>query len=229
MIKDLYYIDRIDYSLAMSIVTKYHYLHRVAPCSMAFGLFEKESKRIVGCITYGVSSSSTLLKGICGEDEMHNVYELTRLWIKDGTPKNAESFLIGNTLKQLDKEIIVSFSEKERGHSGIVYQATNFYYCGLSAKFMDPVVEGLEGQHHATFAHGMSIQEIKDKWGDKVKFVERPRKHRYIFFNAKGRRKKELLAKLQYPILPYPKNGEAIDTVQMEVPDQLVPQQLSLF
>ena len=229
MIKDLYYIDRIDYALAMSIVTKYHYLHRVAPCSMAFGLFEKDTKRIVGCITYGVSSSSTLLKGICGEDEMHNVYELTRLWIKDGTPKNAESFLIGNTLRKLDKEIIVSFSEKERGHSGIVYQATNFYYCGLSAKFMDPVVEGLEGQHHATFAHGMSIEEIKAKWGDKVKFVERPRKHRYIFFNAKGRRKKELLAKLQYPILPYPKNGEAIDTVQMEVPDQLVPQQLSLF
>ena len=41
--------------------------------------------------------------------------------------------------------------------------------------------------------------------------------------------KKELLAKLQYPILPYPKNGEAIDTVQMDVPDQLVPQQLTLF
>ena len=229
MIKDLYYIDRIDYTLAMSIVKKYHYLHRVAPCSMAFGLFEKATKRIVGCITYGVSSSSTLLKGICGEDEMHNVYELTRLWIKDGTPKNAESFLIGNTLKKLDKEIIVSFSEKERGHSGIVYQATNFYYCGLSAKFMDPVVEGLEGQHHATFAHGMSIQEIKDKWGDKVKFVERPRKHRYIFFNATKRRKKELLAKLQYPILPYPKNGETVNTVNMDVPEQLVAQQLTLF
>lgn len=229
MIKENYYIQPIDYGVAMAIVKKYHYLHRVAPCSRAFGLFERATQRIVGCITYGVSSSSTLLKGICGEDEMYNVYELTRLWIKDGTPKNAESFLIGNTLRMLDKEIIVSFSEKERGHVGTVYQATNFYYCGLSARFVDPVVEGLEGQHHSTFAHGMSNQEIKDKWGDKVKFVERPRKHRYIFFNATKRRKKELLAKLQYPILPYPKNGEAIDTVKMEVPDQLVPQQLTLF
>jgi len=213
----------------MQIVKKYHYLHRVAPCSMAFGLFERATNLIVGCITYGVSSSSTLLKGICGEDEMHNVYELTRLWIKDGTPKNSESFLIGNTLKQLDKEIIVSFSEKERGHIGTVYQATNFYYCGLSAKFVDPVVEGYEGKHHSTFAHGMSIEQIKEKWGDKVKFVERPRKHRYVFFNAGGGRKKELLAKLKYPILPYPKGDKVVDTVNMEVPKILIPQQLNLF
>jgi hypothetical protein len=215
--------------MAMAIVKKYHYLHRVAPCSMAFGLFERKSHLIVGCITYGVSSSSTLLKGICGEDEMHNVYELTRLWIRDGTPKNSESFLIGNTLRQLDKEIIVSFSEKERGHVGTVYQATNFYYCGLSAKFKDPVVEGLENQHHSTFAHGMSNQEIVDKWGDKVKFVERPRKYRYIFFNADRRRKRELLKKLRYPILPYPKGNGVVNTVNQEVPEILVPQQLSLF
>lgn len=229
MIKDKYYIQRISYQDAMQIVVKYHYLHRTAPCSMAFGLFEKGSGLLVGCITYGVSSSSTLLKGICGEDEMHNVYELTRLWIKDGTPKNSESFLIGNTLKKLDKEIIVSFSEKERGHSGIVYQATNFLYCGLSAKFKDPVVEGLENQHHATFAHGMSNEQIREKFGDRVKWVDRPRKHRYVYFNARGGRKRELISKLRYPILPYPKNSGVVDTVKMEVPSTLIEQQLSLF
>lgn len=229
MIKDKYYIQRISYQDAMQIVVKYHYLHRPAPCSMAFGLFEKGSGLLVGCITYGVSSSSTLLKGICGEDEMHNVYELTRLWIKDGTPKNSESSLIGNTLKKLDKEIIVSFSEKERGHSGIVYQATNFLYCGLSAKFKDPVVEGLENQHHATFAHGMSNEQIREKFGDRVKWVDRPRKHRYVYFNARGGRKRELISKLRYPILPYPKNSGVVDTVKMEVPSTLIEQQLSLF
>jgi len=229
MIKEKYYIDSVDYSTAMAIIKKYHYLHRVAPCSKAFGLFEKGTKKVVGVITYGVSSSSTLLKGICGEDEMNNVYELTRLWIKDGTPKNAESFLIGNTLRLLDKEIIVSFSEKERGHVGTVYQASNFYYCGLSARFLDPVVEGLEGKHHSTFAHGMSNEEIKAKWGSRVRFVERPRKHRYVYFNASPRRRKELLMKLRYPILPYPKGDGAVDTVNMEVPSVLVPQQLTLF
>lgn len=229
MLKDLYYIKPIDYATAMDIVKKYHYLHRTAPCSHAFGLFEKATNNIVGCITYGVSSSSTLLKGICGEEEMHNVYELTRLWIKDNTPKNAESFLIGNTIKKLDREIIVSFSEKDLGHSGIIYQASNFYYCGLSAKFVDPIVEGLENQHHSTFAHGMSVRQIKEKWGDKVKFVERPQKHRYVYFNAGGSRKKELLSKLKYPILPYPKNNGSVNTTDVTVPDIIATTQLTLF
>jgi len=93
-----------------------------------------------------------------------------------------------------------------RHDNGTVYQATNFLYCGLSAKFKDPKVKGLEHQHHATYANRMTMQEVRDKYGDEnVYYVERPRKHRYIYFNAKGKRKKELLGKLKYEILPYPK------------------------
>ena len=39
-----------------------------------------------------------------------------------------------------------------------------------------------------------------------MKRSERPRKHRYVFFNTSGKRKKELLGKLRYPIHAYPKN-----------------------
>jgi len=193
-IKNSFYIKKIDYGLAMDIVIKNHYLHRKAPCSCAFGLFSKTSEEIEGVITYGVSCSSTLLKGICGDSEKNNVYELTRLWVSDKVPKNGESFLIGNTIKLLDKEIIVSFSEIQQGHVGIVYQATNFYYCGLSAKFRDPKVKGLEHQHHATYAHGMTMEEVKQKYGESnVYYIDRPRKHRYIYFNTKDqKRKKEL-------------------------------------
>ena len=81
-IKDLYFIKQIDYRTAMDVVIKNHYLHRTAPCSIAFGLFEYPdtmsdlfaSDRLIGVITYGVSCSSTLLKGICGEEEKSNVY-----------------------------------------------------------------------------------------------------------------------------------------------------------
>lgn len=189
-LKDKYKIKQIDYRTAMDLVIKNHYLHRQAPCSMAFGLFEK-NERVVGVIVYGVSCSSTLLKGICGESEKSNVYELTRLWIEDSTPKNTESYLIGNTIKLLDKEIIVSFAEIQQGHLGIVYQATNFLYCGLSAKFRDPKVKGLEHQHHATYANRMTMAQVREKYGsENVYYADRPRKHRYIYFNAKPKRKK---------------------------------------
>lgn len=161
---------------------------------------------IKGVITYGVSCSSTLLKGICGEEEMHNVYELNRLWVADDVPKNGESFLISHTLKMLDKEIIVSFADTSQNHIGYVYQATNFLYCGLSAKFRDPKVKGLEHMHHSTYAHGMTMKQVKEKYGEEnVYYVDRPRKHRYIYFNADKRRKKELKNKLRYKVQDYPK------------------------
>ena len=181
MIKDNYYIKEIPYNLAMETVIKNHYLHRKCPCSHAYGLFKNNTDELKGVITYGVSCSSTLLKGICGEEEMHNVYELNRLWVSDDVERNGESFLISHTLKLLDKEIIVSFADSSQNHIGYVYQATNFYYCGLSAKFTDPKVKGFEGKHHATYAHGMTMKQIKEKYGEEnVYYVERPRKYRYI-------------------------------------------------
>jgi len=200
-----YSIERITYQMAMEVVVANHYLHRKAPVSMAFGMFD-QSGQIVGVVTYGVPASSTLLKGVCGEDEASNVYELNRLWVDDSVPKNGESYLIGNTLGLLDKEIVVSYADTSQGHVGVVYQASNWLYTGLSAKFKDPKVRGLENQHHATYAHGLTNKQVVEKFGDRAYFVERPRKHRYIFLNGSKARRKELLKKLRYPVKSYPKN-----------------------
>ena len=205
-LKETYLIDQIPYRLAMDIVIEKHYLHRQAPCSKAFGLFD--GFECVGVIVYGVSPSSTLLRGVCGDEEKSNVYELTRLWVDDSVPKNGESYLIGNTIKLLDKEIIISFADSAQNHLGIVYQATNFLYTGLSSKFKDPKVRGLEHQHHATYANGLTNKQVIEKFGEEnVYFVDRPRKHRYIYFNASKTKKKELMKKLNYKVLPYPKEA----------------------
>ena len=208
-LSDDYYIERITYKMAMEIVITFHYLHRKAPCSVAFGLFDRTTHLCVGVVTYGVSASSTLLKGICGVEQAQNVYELTRLWVDDSVPKNGESFLIGNTIKQLDKEIIVSYADSSQEHLGIVYQATNFIYTGLSSKFKDPKIKGLEHQHHATYANGLTNKEVIEKFGDLVYWVDRPRKHRYVYFNATKKKKKELFSLLKYKVLPYPKLVES--------------------
>lgn len=205
-----YEIHKITYQEAMEVVVAKHYLHREAPMSAAYGLFKGGFfGELLGVVVYGVSPSSTLLRGVCGDSEKNNVYELTRLWIDDSVPKNGESYLIGNTLKLLDREIIISFADSSQNHIGVVYQATNFYYTGLSSKFKDPKVKGLEHQHHATYANGMTNAEVIKKFGaENVYFVDRPRKHRYIYFNASKTRKKELLKKLNYKILPYPKSDQ---------------------
>lgn len=192
-IKDRYHIAPISYAVAMEIVIKNHYLHRAPPCSQAYGLFETGIQdpgsldlfgidRIVGVITYGTPSSAPLRRGICGEDERFNVAELTRLWIEDSTPKNAESYLIGNTLRLVDKEIIVSYAEIQQGHTGIVYQATNWLYTGLSAKRTDWYIKGgLIVVHGQTLADRYTAGDMRKIYGEDFTLIDRPRKHRYIF------------------------------------------------
>lgn len=214
-LSDRYKIYRIDYDTAMRVVVDNHYLHRKCPCTFAYGLFEESNiktdlfstNRLAGVIIYGTPSSAPLRSGVCGPEESKNVIELTRLWIEDGTPKNTESFLIGNTIKLVDKEIIISYAEIDQGHIGIVYQATNWHYTGLSAKRSNWVVEGLD-KHCQTIADKYTSKELKEKYGDKFKTVPRPRKHRYVYFNAGRKRKKELLTKLRYNLKPYPKGNE---------------------
>jgi len=205
-LKETYAIQPISYKEAMDIVVEKHYLHRKCPVSRAYGLVDIATDEVVGVVTYGVSPSSTLLKGICGPEEAHNVYELNRLWVDDMVAKNGESYLVANSMKLLDREIIVSFADTSQGHVGYIYQAANFIYTGLSAKFKDPKVVGKENMHHATYANGLTNAQVVEKFGaENVTFVERPRKHRYIYFNCDKRRKKELLKKLRYKTMPYPK------------------------
>ncbi len=197
-----YKIKQISYREAMDIVVKNHYLHRKCPCSIAFGLFLNDE--IKGVICYGTPSSSTLRSGIAGKDNSFNVIELTRLWVCDSVPKNGESFLIGNTLKMCGKEIVVSYAEIKQGHRGVVYQATNWLYTGLSAKRTNWTIQGID-KHCQTIADKHSAKEIREIYGDRFSLVDRPRKHRYVFLNANKYRKKELLKQIKYPIMSYPK------------------------
>lgn len=202
--KDDYYIDRIAPSLAQDICIRKHYLHRKSPCSHSFGLFNRATESIVGVVIYGTPAASGLRKGICGPDHAFNVLELTRLWVEDGVPKNAASMLVGGTLKLLDKEIVVSFADTSVGHVGYVYQATNWIYTGLSAKRTNWHIDGVDVHNH-TLTDKYSSAELRSMYGDRFKLVERPRKHRYIYFACNKRRRKQLMKELRYPVMPYPK------------------------
>ena len=50
------------------------------------------------------------------------------------------------------------------------------------------------------------IEKQIEKYGEEnVYYIDRPRKHRYVYFNAKKKRRKNLIKQLSYPIIDYPK------------------------
>jgi hypothetical protein len=205
-IPDRFAIEPIDYATAMSVVRSRHYLRREAPCSFAWGLFDRGDGGLVGVVVYGTPFNRNLRTGICGEEEKDNVIELTRLWTHDDLPRNSESYLIGNTVRLVDKEIVVSYADSAQGHVGYVYQATNWLYTGLSAERTRWVVDGVD-QHTQTLSDKYTAAQMRDMYGDAFRLEPVTRKHRYVFLNANRRRRKVLRRKLVYPILPYPKEA----------------------
>jgi hypothetical protein len=207
MALEAYRIRQVDYATAMRVVVANHYLHRKAPCSVAFGLFIGDDLK--GVVCYGTPSSAPLRSGIAGPEYSHNVVELTRLWVCDSVPRNGESYLIGRTVGKAGKEIVVSFAEIDQGHVGIVYQATNWIYTGLSAKRTNWTIEGVD-KHCQTIADKYTAEQIREKYGDKFILIPLPRKHRYIFINAKGKRRQHILDCLRYKPEPYPKKQQEV-------------------
>lgn len=185
-----------------------HYAKRIPSISFAYGLFDENE--LIGVVTYGTPPSSTLRRGIAGNDNINIILELNRLCLKYNR-KNEASYLVGNSIKLLPKgRIIVSFADTSQNHLGIVYQACNFIYTGLSAKRSDYKISGLEHLHSQTILDQFRGVEnrgkaIREFYGDRFYMVDRPRKHRYIYITGSKTTKKRLLKQLKYKIESYPK------------------------
>ena len=185
-----------------------HYAHRWPSISYSFGLYDESN--IIGVVTYGTPPSAPLKKGIAGDKNKGDVLELNRLCLLNNK-KNEASFLVSKSLKMLPKnKIIVSFADSSQGHKGIVYQASNFTYHGLSAKRTDWKVKGKEHLHGQTIAdefRGIKnrAQAMRDKYGNDFYLEPRPRKHRYIYVIGSKTYKKRIYKEIKYKQEDYPK------------------------
>ena len=205
-----YTIKKITYEETKPYLLEIHYAKRMPSISYSFGLYR--DGEMCGVITYGSPPSSTLRRGLAGDKNIKNILELNRLCLKDNL-KNEASILVGKSLKLLPPSIVISFADTEQGHLGIVYQATNFFYCGLSAKRTDWKIKGQEHLHGQTIAdryRGIPnrAEAIRAEYGDDFYLKPRPRKHRYVYFVGNKKVIKQFKEDLKYKIQPYPKKVE---------------------
>jgi len=204
-----YTIKSIDYQDCIEWFLKKHYAHRIPPIEFCFGLYDNDI--LVGVCSYGTPVSSTLRNLF----PSFKLYELNRLVINENMPKNTLSFFVSKTLNMMpNPSVIVSYADTSQNHNGYIYQATNWIYTGLSAKFMDYMVKSLDHLHNSSIfdlSRGKEnrVEWLKQKFGDDLYMKERPRKHRYFYFIGNKKQKKQMMNELPYEIEPYPK-GENI-------------------
>lgn len=200
-----YEVKSIDYQDCKEWFLKKHYAKRMPPIDFCFGLYDND--KLIGVCSFGTPASTAVREMI----KSFKLYELNRLVIAENIKKNSLSYFVSKCLLMMPKpSVIVSYADTSQNHHGYIYQATNWIYTGLSLKFMDYMVKGMEHLNGATIFDMSRGKEnraewLRQKFGDKLYMKERARKHRYFYFNGNKYDKKQMKIELPYELQPYPK------------------------
>ena len=225
---------------AKKMVVKYHYSKLWTKCSIALGLFhqtgnehaffDEPEEKMVGVIVYGDPIGRLTGQSISDEIERTEVLELTRLFIHDGYGSNIESWFISQSFKWLrhfrpNIKALISYASPVEGHSGTIYQATNWIYQGNNNRWNDGWL--FKFKPDGRWKHGRTIfpyynsndpKEIQKKVTEPFWIRKEQQKHRYVYILAGKRDKKNILNTLKHETLPYPKSRDTdeSDIIKME-------------
>tara|TARA_R110002110_G_scaffold386681_1_gene598415 strand:- start:64 stop:720 length:657 start_codon:yes stop_codon:yes gene_type:complete len=184
-------------------VTRKHYSRRASIFWAGFGL--EINGMIEGVCVYGQPSPP--IQKHAFRDRDFKLFELARLVVQT-SKKNAASYLVGNSLRMLAAPCaVISYADTEQGHSGIVYQATNWHYTGATRSHDKAYMVNGKRTHPMT----LRDQGITDptRWAKEngIAMVPPMDKHRYFQFVGDKRQRRTMAAKLKYPIVStYPKS-----------------------
>lgn len=197
---------------------KKHYAHRIPNIMYSYGLFTDNV--LTGVCTFGMPPTdkfSTL-------ETPFPIIELNRLVINEGMPKNTLSQFVSRCLKALPRPmIVVSYASPSDGHTGYIYQATNWIYTGCGRtdekdkrgtsryfykgkEHHDRHIRETAISLHFTMNPDMTLNENWVANGGEI--IKQERKHRYFQLIGRGiaeRKKMLALLKSLYMIKPYPK------------------------
>ena len=225
---------------AKKMVIKYHYSKLWTKCSVALGLFhqtgnehaffDEPEEKMVGVIVYGDPIGRLTGQSISDEIERTEVLELTRLFIHDGYGSNIESWFISQSFKWLRRfrpniKALISYASPVEGHSGTIYQATNWIYQGNNNRWNDGWL--FKFKPDGRWKHGRTIfpyynsndpKEIQKKVTEPFWIRKEQQKHRYVYILAGKRDKKNILNTLKHETLSYPKSRDTdeSDIIRLE-------------
>ena len=126
-------VKRVDRSEIRHFIEKWHYSNSINGCiaDYCYALYDTNDV-MKGAMFFGRMAMANQWKRFSKNPE--DVIELRRLCCVDDTPRNAESYFIGKCLKLLRKDwrkgTVVSYADKEYGHAGTIYKASNFKMVG---------------------------------------------------------------------------------------------------
>lgn len=132
-----YRVSICDRKKIAGFVERWHYSKNVNGLTTDYCfLLQDEAGNMIGAMIYGKVAMADVWRKYADKEE--DLIELKRLCCIDNTPKNTESFFIGNTLRWLRKntaiKTVISYADTTYSHEGTIYKASNFRHVGMTAK-----------------------------------------------------------------------------------------------
>lgn len=125
-------VVRVERSDIGDFIETWHYSKNINGCIADYCYALYDDGVVKGAMFFGKMAMANQWKRF--SDTPDDVIELRRLCCIDDTPKNTESYFLGKALRLLKKDwggrIVVSYADKEYGHSGTIYKASNFNMVG---------------------------------------------------------------------------------------------------
>ncbi len=196
----------IPFRVAKPLLVREHYLHSMpGGTRLAFGVLH--DGRLMGALTLGAGPKLAyrLVDGAGPAD----CATLSRFWLSDALPSNAESRVLGVVLRALRRNtairFVVSYADPSRGHIGTIYQATGWLYTGLSSAMSLYDIGDGKLHHSRSLGHAFGSHSVRHFEAHRVpvRLVRQAAKHRYVYPLDPTCRDH-----LTAPILPYPKKAE---------------------
>jgi len=204
-ITETYKVRSIDTFQCKDWLLNKHYAKRVPSIEFSFGLYSENI--LIGICTFGtpprvMNDGESIFK-----EYRVKTLELNRLIVNSGLKKNVLSFFVGRSLRYLSKPCcVVSYADFTFGHTGYIYQATNWTYCGLNQIHERQIFyRGKEVHPRTACAKGFTNITEWAKRDKEVTLGDYTKKHRYFQFLGNRKDIKKMKSELVYNVIKYPK------------------------
>lgn len=189
----------ISKDLANEFYFLYHYMGGVSS-GKHYGIFLEN--KLIGAVTRGVVASR-FIKLLLFEKNI-KLCELSRLCcIPNFKPLSKIVSLFIQECKTKGYDAVLSYADTGQGHKGIIYQATNFCYTGITlpAGHLRWFIDGKEISPRSFFyKYGTAAAGTVIAMNPNIIWKKRTPKHRYVYCISKYSKRHLKIN------LPYPKN-----------------------
>jgi hypothetical protein len=216
------HLIEISQTEARQFVNQYEWLGNAGAARYCFGL--RYSGHLAAVVCFARPTSRAAFGALAGAHPAA-VFQLCRGASTHWAPKHAASMLIAWSLRVMESrwnaQLVVAYADPRAGEVGVVYQATNAIYLGMTNSRGPGAYVILGKEYHPRSVHRIfgSAQDSQLRQIDPTyKRIQRTKKHRYVYLLGSEQDRKRLASALRPLSLPYPKRSFASGQARTEPP-----------